>query len=42
MGVYHRYLQYRLLLGGVGWNSHYYNHYCYYCCYCDYCYYYHY
>ena len=29
MGVYHRYLQYRLLLGGVGWNSHYYNHYYY-------------
>ena len=29
MGVYHRYLQYRLLLGGLGWNSHYYNHYYY-------------
>lgn len=29
MGVYHRYLQYRLLLGGLGWNSHYYNNYYY-------------
>ena len=29
MGVYHRYLQYRLLLGGLGWNSYYYNHYYY-------------
>ena len=29
MGVYHRYLQYRLLLGGLGWNSYYYNNYYY-------------
>jgi len=29
MGVYHRYLQYRLLLGGLGYNNYYYNNYYY-------------